>query len=346
MALIDIDALLAPVSEEIPAGENLEYSEVAELERQSAGTPGKLDPETREMVGGEEPEWRKVRDLATSIFAQTKDLRVAVILARSLLSINGLQGLGEGMSLIARMTEQFWDSVHPMLDADENDDPIERLNAMANLDNPDGMIKSLRAARIVESREAGSYTVRDLDIAAGRINAAEGAQAPTKELMQIAWQTGDPEVNSARRAAVEQALDACNGLIKLFRDKTNDAPSFDTLRDSLKRLKGFYDEAADDGSAEEEGAAEGETVAGGLVSAGGGAKAGGALGSRSDAIKVLEQVALFVRKSEPSSPAPMFIDRAVKMLRADFATIVKELMPDSKERIELLGGVPLDEPES
>ncbi len=53
-----------------------------------------------------------------------------------------------------------------------------------------------------------------------------------------------------------------------------------------------------------------------------------------------------MRKTEPSSPAPMFIDRAVKMLQSDFATIVKELMPDSKERIELLGGVPLDEPES
>jgi type VI secretion system protein ImpA len=33
----------------------------------------------------------------------------------------------------------------------------------------------------------------------------------------------------------------------------------------------------------------------------------------------------------------------VKMLQADFATIVRELMPDSRERIELLGGVPLDD---
>ena len=69
----------------------------------------------------------------------------------------------------------------------------------------------------------------------------------------------------------------------------------------------------------------------------------GALGSRADAIKILEQVAVFVRRTEPSSPAPMFIDRAVKMLQADFATIVRELMPDSRERIELLGGVPLDD---
>ncbi len=44
MAIIDIDALLAPVSEALPAGENLEYSEVAELERLSTGNPGQARP--------------------------------------------------------------------------------------------------------------------------------------------------------------------------------------------------------------------------------------------------------------------------------------------------------------
>lgn len=343
MALIDIDALLAPVGEDNPAGENLEYGEVAELERQSTGSPGKLDPETREMVGGEEPEWRKVRDLATSVFAQTKDIRVAVILTRALLALNGLTGLGEGMRLIGRMTEQYWDTVHPLLDASENDDPIERLNAMANLDDPDGLIKALRATRIVESREAGFYTVRDLDIAAGRVAPEEGKQAPNRALIDIAWRTGDPQANAARRAAVEDALHAANGLVKLFRDKSNDAPSIDTLREYLKRLKDFYDSLADDATDEPAGEGEPASQTPGVAGTGGGAKAGGALGSRADAIRTLEQVAAFVRKTEPSSPAPMFIDRAVKMLQADFAAIVRELMPDSKERIEMLGGLSLDE---
>lgn len=343
MAIIDIDALLAPVGDGNPAGENLEYSEVAELERQSAGSPGKLDPETREMVGGEEPEWRKVRDLGTSIFAQTKDIRVGVMLTRALLALNGLPGLGEGMQLIGRLCEEYWDTVHPMLDETEGNDPIERLNALANLDDGDAMIRNLRAARIVESREAGFYTVRDLDIVLGRVAPEEGKQAPTKALMEIAWRTGDPEANAARRGGVEAALASANGLIKLFRDKSNDAPSIDTLRDYLKRLKEFYDEVADDGSADESG--EPEVGADGVVApgSGGGAKAGGALASRADAIRMLEQIAVFVRKTEPSSPAPMFIDRAVKMLQADFAAIVRELMPDSKSHIELLGGLSLDE---
>ena len=42
----------------------------------------------------------------------------------------------------------------------------------------------------------------------------------------------------------------------------------------------------------------------------------------------------------------MFVDRAIKLLQMDFNAIVRELMPDSKDRIEMLGGISLDDPES
>lgn len=350
MALIDTDALLAPVSDDAPAGENLEYGVVAELERLSTGNPGKLDPETREMVGAEEPEWRKVRETALAAFAQTKDLRVAVILTRSLLSLNGLAGLGAGVELIARMTETYWDAVHPMLDAEYDNDPVERLNALANLDDPEGVLRVLRGTRLLESREVGVYTVRDLEMVTGRLSVPEGTTPPSRTHMEAAWRTGDPEENAARREGVEKALAGANALVTLFREKTNDSPSIDNLRAALKRIKEFYDEVADDGSSEtQEGEGEAGDEAGsgaGTGGRGGGGKAGGALASRDDAVRMLTQIAAFLRKTEPSSPAPMFIDRAVKMLQSDFVTIVKELMPDSKERIEMLGGIKLDPEES
>ena len=40
----------------------------------------------------------------------------------------------------------------------------------------------------------------------------------------------------------------------------------------------------------------------------------------------------------------MFVDRAVKLLQMDFNTIVKEFMPESKDRIEMLGGISLEDP--
>ena len=70
------------------------------------------------------------------------------------------------------------------------------------------------------------------------------------------------------------------------------------------------------------------------------------MASRADAVRILQQVATFLRKAEPSSPAPMFIDRAVKLLQMDFTSIVKELMPDSRDRIEMLGGISLEDPDA
>jgi type VI secretion system protein ImpA len=345
MALIDMDALLTPISDDNPAGDNLEYGAVAELERLATTKPGKDNPTTGERGDPEEPDWRKVRELALALLSQTKDLRGAVILTRSLLALQGLAGLGEGIQLVYLMNERFWSSVHPRLDPDEGDDPVERLNALANLDDQEGLIRSLRSTRILESREVGNYTLRDLDIMAGRINPPEGTEPPSRGLMEAAWRSGDQSANAARRAGVEAALAACNDLIKLFRDKTNDAPSVDTLRTMLKRVKDFYDAVADDGTPENETEAadpSGDADTSHVAVSGGGAKAGGALASRADAVKLLQQVAVFLRKTEPSSPAPMFIDRAVKMLQSDFATIVRELMPDSKERIEMLGGISLE----
>ncbi len=260
------------------------------------------------MVGGEEPEWRKVRDAGTAIFAQTKDLRAAVILVRSLLALNGLPGLGEGMQLVGRLCEQYWDTVHPVLDADEGDDPIERLNALANLDDADRPDPIRCApARIVESREAGSYTVSDLDIVAGRIAAAEGTQAPTKGLLEVAWRTGDPEATLRRRAAVEDCAGRhATRLIKLFRDKTNDAPSIDTLRQTTEApgqgllRRGRPTTAVPTTMLVMAKAAVGRLDDGAI--AGGGAKAGGALGSRADAIKILEQVAAVRAQDRAQQP--------------------------------------------
>ena len=53
--MIDIDALSRPISDDAPAGPDLEYTSVAELDRFAAGTPGTIDPSTQELVGAEEP---------------------------------------------------------------------------------------------------------------------------------------------------------------------------------------------------------------------------------------------------------------------------------------------------
>ncbi len=354
--MIDIDALSRPVDDNEPAGPDLEYSSVAELDRFAAGTPGTIDPSTQELVGAEEPNWRKVAEMATELLGKTKDLRVAAWLTRAELANRGLPGLADGLKLIATLVETFWETLYPPLDRDEGDDPIERLNVLANL-SPDpasssgeALLRTLRGTAIVESREVGRFTVRDLEYVLGRMTPPAGQTAPAAGLLAGAWKTGDPAANQQKRDGIAIGLASIQAIIKLFGDHSGQRPNLDLLQQTFRRVGEFY--AAQDaeaaaeaaiGEGAEEGAAD--EIGGGSGSGGKPPRSGG-LASRADAVRILQQVATFLRKSEPSSPAPMFVDRAIKLLQMDFNAIVKELMPDSRDRIEMLGGISLEEPES
>jgi type VI secretion system protein ImpA len=360
--VIDFDALSRPISDEEPSGPDLEYSSVAELDRFAAGTPGTIDPSTQELVGAEEPNWRKVGETATELLGKTKDLRVAAWLTRAELANRGLPGLADGLKLLATLLETFWESLYPMLDRDEGDDPIERMNVLANL-SPDpaqsygsatteALMRSLRGAVIVESREVGRFTVRDLDYVLGRMSPPAGQTAPAAGLLAAAWKTGDPVANQAKRDGIQIGLAAIQAIVKLFADHSGQRPNLDLLQQTLRRVGEFYSTQDAEAAAEAgDGTLEGDDTVGNDElgsAAGGGGKPprSGGLASRADAVRILQQVATFLRKAEPSSPAPMFIDRAVKLLTMDFNAIVKELMPDSRDRIEMLGGISLEEPES
>ena len=354
--MIDIDALSRPISEAEPAGPDLEYADVAELDRFSAGTPGTIDPSTQELVGTEEPNWRKVAEQATELLGKTKDLRVAAWLTRAELATRGLPGMSDGLKLIATLVENFWETVYPPLDRDEGDDPIERLNVLANLSPDPGssssetMVRALRATVICESREVGRFTVRDLDYVLGRMSPPAGQTAPAAGLLAAAWKTGDPVANQEKRDGIAIGIAAIQSIVKLFNDHSGQRPGFDLLQQTLKRVGEFYAEqdaqaAAEAGDAAGDGG-EGSDEVGGASGGAGKTPRSGGLASRADAVRILQQVATFLRKSEPSSPAPMFVDRAVKLLQMDFNAIVKELMPDSKDRIEMLGGISLEDEES
>ena len=351
--MIDFDALSRPVSDSEPAGPDLEYAEVAELERFSAGTPGVIDPATQELTGAEEPNWRKVAEQATALLGRTKDLRVAAWLTRAELATRGLPGLADGLKLIALLVENFWETLYPPLDRDDGDDPIERLNVLANLSPDPGSFagetlqRTLRGTVICESREVGRFTVRDLEYVLGRMTPPAGQTAPSAGLLAAAWKMGDPAANQEKRDGIEIGLAAIQALTKLFSDHSGQRPSLDLLQQTLRRVGEFYKEQDAEAAAEAGGSEsddDGQSVeVGGTGGAGGKTPRSGGLASRADAVRMLQQVATFLRKAEPSSPAPMFVDRAVKLLQMDFNAIVKELMPDSKDRIEMLGGISLED---
>src|SRR5690348_8853276 len=166
MAALDLERLLEPVSDDAPSGESVEYDEqFLELEKLARGVPKEQDAQGNIVREAEGPDWPEVERIALELAEKTKDLRVALYLLRARLATVGLQGLGEGLDLVAGYLEKYWPSLHPALDPDDNNDPSARINILISLRHVDGVPRILRTAPLTQSRQFGRVSYRDYCIA-------------------------------------------------------------------------------------------------------------------------------------------------------------------------------------
>ena len=64
----------------------------------------------------------------------------------------------------------------------------------------------------------------------------------------------------------------------------------------------------------------------------------GTIESREDAIRMLQRVSEWIERNEPSSPAPMLIQRAQRLMTKNFMEIIRDLVPQGLGQIETLAG--------
>jgi type VI secretion system protein ImpA len=252
-------------------------------------------------------------------------------------------GLAAGLELIHGLLDRYWDGLHPLLEADQDGDPTERLNALAPLADPDTVIKDLRDTLLINSREHGQLRAREVEVATGRLAPAGTAGVGSaKTLGEIHAQiaaafAGDRAVPSALREARERVL-AIDALVvdRVGADRAIDlkplAQCLESLLEACDAGLGVPSTPARDAPAPQAGTA----VAGTRLSV------DGQIATREEAVRVLDLVCNYLEKHEPSSPAPLFIRRAQRLITKNFVEIVKDLMPDSLSNLEKLAGGELD----
>ena len=83
-------------------------------------------------------------------------------------------------------------------------------------------------------------------------------------------------------------------------------------------------------------AAVGASEGGGTETAG---FTGGAVMSRQDAVRALDAVADYFRRNEPSSPIPLLIERAKRLVAKDFLEVLADIAPDAVPVARSAGGL-------
>lgn len=107
MRIVDIDSLLHELDPAAPSGPNLEYDPAfLELEEALAGKPEVQYGDT--VTAAVPPEWKLVRKHSLELLGRSRDLRLAVPLARALLALHGMPGFADGAELVERLLAERW----------------------------------------------------------------------------------------------------------------------------------------------------------------------------------------------------------------------------------------------
>jgi type VI secretion system protein ImpA len=338
--MLDLEALAQPASSEPPSGPNLQYSpEYASLERAAAGKPERQVGAA--IVPAEPPDWRAVRDQSGALLASSKDLRVAVLLTRALLETDGFEGLAGGLRLVRRLVEEHWATLHPLLDAEDNDDPTFRVNAMAGLTHRD-VLHAIRSAPLVVSKAFGSVSLRALDGAGPRPAGAKAAPlGPSASTLEAAFQQVPPEVLSQAattlaRCTQEAAAIATGWAARL----PSSGPDFTDFRRALAQAQNAVRTRMDQrqGDAPQPNGEASGGVAAEAADAPAAAMPRGEVRSRDDVLRAIDAICAYYARAEPSSPVPLLLQRCRRMVTMSFVDILKEMLPESVAGLQKIAG--------
>jgi type VI secretion system protein ImpA len=334
-AVINLETLLAPISEDKPSGEYLRFSgvydEIKEARRADMDVPqGDWQTEIKYA------DYRKVISLAVpALEKETKDLQITAWLSEALVREHGFVGLRDCLKLVNGLQENFWETLHPEID---EGDMEGRANALAWLELQTSY--ALRQAKItgyngysfVDFEDSKKYDIPDniesLDSTEqARYNALRAEAEKENRVTANKWRA---EMAQTRRLFYEELsflIDECwagyNDLNRVIEEKfdRNQAPGLNNLKKALDevhtQVKKFLEEkrAAEPDEATDE-IVEGDAAVNGeggaVVRVAGVMTAQGAIQSRQDALKRLGDIADFFKKTEPHSPISYLLQRAVK----------------------------------
>lgn len=327
-AVIDVEALLAPIAGENPAGENLQYSglhdEIREARRaDEALAQGDWQRELKTA------DWDRVVALCRDALAQkTKDLQIAAWLTEALVRTGGFAGLRDGLKLARGLHEKFWEGVYPPV---EDGDLEARANSLAWLDRQ--AASALQTVPVTKAAGAAySYLqmeeAKKLDLPANAASLTPEALAALNQERERAASEGRPTTesftkarNATRRAFYEETsglLGECRQEVKAL-DRVMDekfgreTPGLSELQKSLEKIEAWVEKTVKEKRIEEPDAAEaaGEAAGGEEAAAAGPGTVAGPIKTRQDALRRLAEVADYFRRTEPHSPVSYLVQRAI-----------------------------------
>lgn len=333
--LTDLEALLAPIPGDEPAGPRVPFEINSKLEDSRKDVSPEDDPDGR----GRSADWRGIVRQTQEILAeQSKDLLTAARLTEGLTKTNSLPGLRDGLKLMHRLITDCWDRLNPTI---EDGDLEVRAGPFNWLDAPERGARFPNTIRLLPLFDgpAGSYSYVDWK------NAQEGRGSVSTSDWDEAVRRASYEKCETLSADIDECVAELTSLTQALADRIGaDAPGMIYLRGALEDvrqlvgriktdktpLEGESSSSAETGTSDSaEGGSEAPMVGGRMVLPSAGAT------NREDAYRLLSHAASMLRKLEPHSPVPWLVERAIHLGKLEFPQLIRELLRENAALGEL-----------
>ncbi|HTV24577.1 MAG TPA: type VI secretion system ImpA family N-terminal domain-containing protein [Polyangiaceae bacterium] len=336
----DLEPLLAPLAGDSPAGIDLDGTlELNALELKSA------EPEDAVVAGVErndERNWLEIRRQTEALLATSKDLRVAGLLARSLLHCEGLPGFCAGVRFMCELTQRYWDVIYPALDP-EDGDAVTRLNALQELVSAPALAQ-LRVAPMFGNDRSLRTTANDLLLATSHPLGKPGLSELPSHMVFSALEALGPSALQEHVALLADTRGRLSALLDFVFDKTGAKLQIGAIIKTEARgapglLDGLHQALSDETTRLAKDKAPKAAVAADSSDSEPRSNGGGEISRREDVVRMIERICGYYVRVEPSSPVPLLLQRAKRLVTMDFVEIVRDLADQGLPQLGTVAGI-------
>lgn len=358
----DLEKILTPVAGAEPAGPSIRYDPAFLALRQSR----EEDDPSLPMREWERPlkkaDWRAVANDCMSLLARSKDLQLAAWLTEAWVRQHQIEGFNRGADLMLALIERYWEGLHPLIEDGDSDSrvaPFVWLNETAPL-----TLRLHVPLLFLSDHKPPVFNLADWEqtiAPAARGEDEEDDERLTREELIAMVDKRNLHWLADLQEQLEEAQKKSDTLSRLLDDRLGmEAPSLGKVADTLRKMHRAcvslldgrsprapipapaaaepavappFDEEPPMSAAAP--ASPSSTSAAPLPS--------GPIANRADAYRMLEAAAAFLERTEPHSPTPYLVKRAVTWGQMSLADLMQEILReegDLTRYFSLLGIAP------
>jgi type VI secretion system ImpA family protein len=336
----DIDKLLSPISSDNPAGVSLRYDAVYDKLRDLRKADDASLPQGVWKADLKRADWPGVEALCLeTLETRSKDLQIAAWLVEAWIHLHGFAGAAEGFRVLLALCESFWEGMHPRIEGQDVEFRIAPLIWANRKLSVDLKMVPITAP---ESDDVAQYTWSDWEFAcqSERQGKSDMARAVTiAKFQQSVMLTATLDLHASLEA-LDRLLGVCEKLEILLDERLKrDAPGLVAVRSTAESIAGLLTSALGQRGGLAEAPSSFDHGSPGAhpeeSENGTGAFEFNRIRTRAEAYQLLAEAADFLSRTEPHSPTPYLIRRAVAWGAMPFDKLLTELVSNRGELVEI-----------